>query len=100
MACVCKVSLEKTKPSRSICGGHSRLCNVSGILAGMDLELCARHRRQLKRLGLAVEPCVPLVQAASRAEAQRAAGLRTIAAPRDPELDRAIDTFQEKPVVA
>ena len=85
MACVCKVSPYKTNPSRAICGGHSRLCNVSGILVGMDLELCARHRRQLVKLGLVVEPCVLLVQAASRAEAQRAAGLRTVAKPGDPD---------------
>jgi hypothetical protein len=85
MSCVCKVSPSKTSPSRFVCGGHSRLCNVTGILAGLDLELCARHRRQLIKLGLRVEPCVPLVVAASRAEAQRAAGLRTVAKPGDPD---------------
>lgn len=85
MACVCLVRPKaRHLPATVVCGLVSRLCNVSGILAGMDLELCSRHRRQLTRMGLTVEPCVPLVQAASRAEAQRAAGLRTIAKPGEP----------------
>lgn len=84
MSCICKVNRFKTKPSRSVCGSGSALYNVSGQLAGMSLEFCSRHCRQLERLGLTVIKCIPLEQAIDSAEAQRRKGLRTIAKPGEP----------------
>jgi hypothetical protein len=83
MACS-SLMRSRVKQKTVVCGAASRLYAVSGIFTGLDLELCTRHRRQLERWGLTCELCGPLVQSASRAEAQRAAGLRTIAKPGEP----------------
>jgi hypothetical protein len=78
MNCICRVSVLKTHPSRSECGDAGTLCDVTGMLTGLQLPLCHRHRRQLQRLGLTVEKCTPLEQNTAKAEFQRADGLRTI----------------------
>jgi hypothetical protein len=55
MSCALKVSLARTADHRSICGRGGRLCNVSGVLV-----ICSSHRRQLRRMGLTVEPVFSL----------------------------------------
>jgi hypothetical protein len=72
MGCVMKVT--KTDDGRTVCGVSGALCQVSGLLAALEpVEICLRHRRMLEKVGLVVEKCIPLVAAATKAEAKRAA---------------------------
>jgi hypothetical protein len=74
MGCVMKVT--KTDDGRTVCGVSGVLCQVSGALASLGpMEICSRHRCRLMALGLEVEKCIPLVAAATKAEAKRAAGI-------------------------
>jgi hypothetical protein len=74
MGCVIKVT--KTHDGRTVCGASGALCQVSGLLVTLEpAEICSRHRRMLEEVGLQVEKCIPLVAAASKAEAKRAAGI-------------------------
>lgn len=62
MSCSLKVSSARTKDGRSVCDRKGKQFNVSGALAGVALELCYFHRRQLQRLGLKVEPVFVLAK--------------------------------------
>ena len=74
MGCVMKVT--NTLDGRTVCGASGALYQVSGALASLEpMEICSRHRRRMVALGLDVEKCIPLVAAATKAEAKRAGGV-------------------------
>ena len=84
MGCPMRVSVLKTSPHRAVCGIGGRFYNVTGAIAGMQVELCRFHVRALEKLGLEVSDVTPLEALRFTAEKARSAGLRTQPKPGEP----------------